>query len=391
MITASEAQQRSVWWRVALAGLLAIPLVVFIFWVWERLTVTPAIRFEGPAFQLLAGEGASTQFGLQITKVAADGRAVVGLPMGGRDASAFDSLSFEIRGLEGATGAGIYWTRTDQPGVGIPRPFSLEEVREGRVVLSGFPGWEGRLDSVGFIVQGPLQGEVLFRAINLQPDKSTLLAVASRLVRQWSVLGDWDGGSVNFYVGAERTERRLTPALAATLWLFVVVLLWRIAILNRIGMPPLPAVLVAGFLVAWAALDLRWQTDLIHRHFTPSTDPLVATDRERARFWAENKAKIFSAEQRVFLVSNDPTSYVAYRTRYHLGAVRTSFASTGLPAEGQRRVGDYILILGSREPVRFDEASQRLSIGETTVAAKLIFNVPEAGALLQIRATGEAG
>lgn len=390
MITALNAPQRGPWFRLGLLGLLAIPLVVLVFWLWERLTETPPVRFEGPAFQLLAGEGAATQFGLQITKLAADGRAMVGLPMAGRDAENFDSLSFDIRGLEGATGAGLYWTRSDQPGVGIPRPFSLDEVREGRVVLSGSPGWGGQLDSLGFIVQGPLQGEVLFRAINLQPQRASLPEVARRLAKQWGAVGDWDGGSVNFYIGAERTERRLTPALAAMVWIFALLLLWRVAVMNRIGMPPLAAVTIAGFLVAWAALDLRWQIDLVQRHFSPSTDSLVATDMARAKFWAENKKKLFRDGQQIFLVSNDPAGYVANRTRYHLGATRTSFALSSLPPESARKAGDYVLILGSRERVSFDQVRQRLSIGGTEISAKLIFNVPEAGALLQISATGDA-
>lgn len=385
MITILTILRRRAWLHAAFAALLAVPAVVLVFWFWERLTVTPAVRFEGPSFQLLAGQGASTQFGLQIPRMASEGRIIVGLPMGARDAADFDSLSFDIRGLENAAGAGLYWTRADNPAVGIPRPLSLDEVRQGRVALTGYPGWEGGLESVGFVVQGPLRGEVLFRFVNLQPAKSTVWDVAKRLAVNWMALGDWDGGSVNFHIGAERTERRLTPVLSVILWVMAWLLICRVAQINQVDLPRLAAVLLAGLLLGWAALDLRWQMTLLHRHLAPPADPLVALDERRAIFWAENKPKLFSdPTRRVFVVTDDPSGYVAHRTRYHLGSVRSSFGMLRLPSEAERRVGDYVLILGSREPVRFDPLVQQLVVGTMSIPAKLIFNVPEAGALVEI-------
>ncbi len=379
---------RRAWIGALVLGLLAIPSTVVLLWIWVRLGSVAPLRFEGPSLMVLEGDAVASQGGLQVRGTSPQGRVIVGVGLAGIDASRLGAVVFDAPGLQTATGAGLYWTARSNPSLGIPRELSLAEVVRGRADLSTDPRWTGNLESLGLIINGPLKGEITIRYLGLVPQRPGLTDVAAQLARNWVSPADWDGGAVNFYIGADRTERRYTRALSVLLWILSFAVLCRLAERLRVAQPPIEKTLLVALLVGWALLDLRWQTDLVHRYLAPSNDQLVEVDRRRAALWAQARKPLEREGTRVFLVSDDPSSFLTHRTRYHLGSVRTSMGMTRLPQRSERRAGDYLLVLGSREPLSYDAARGVLSGGGEAVPARLLFNSPVIGALFEVTGSG---
>lgn len=378
-------------WSIAISALLALPLVVFAFWIWERMGAAPTVKLEGYNFQILTGEGVPAEGGVAIRRVGADGRALVALSVPDLSAENYAEVVFDVSGLESAAGGGVYWTNNNKPEVGHPRPLSIEDVQRGRLQLSGDPRWRGTIGSFGFIVQGPVSRDIVFRSIGFSAGSQSLADVARRLGSNWASLAEWDGGGVNFHIGASRTERLMTPALSVLLWAILTAALHGLFVLtgfvNKKSGSSV-SLFVALILAGWAALDLRWQAELSRRHVTQAADAMLTADARRARALAEVKARFFDNDHRVFIVSDDPSGYVAYRTRYHLGATRSSFGMDRLPTESERRPGDYILVLGSRRPLTIDRRAEFIASDSETIPATLIVNSPDVGALLRIERGG---
>jgi hypothetical protein len=57
---------------------------------------------------------------------------------------------------------------------------------------------------------------------------------------------------------------------------------------------------------------------------------------------------------------------------------------TRLPSASERRPGDLILVLGSREPLTVDTASKRLVSPTDSVPVTMLLNSPVAGTLFKI-------
>lgn len=393
MISLLPADRRSRFGLV-LAAVLAVPLVVVVFWVWESYRASPTLQFEGFKFQVLEGQGRPAQGGVSITAVGPQGRAIVAVPMGIADARRYPRVSFVVSGLDRASGAGVYWTNTGTPEVGHPRGLSLDEVRSGEITLSSDPRWSGSIESLGFIIQGPLNEEVIFRSVGVLSDSTSFLDVAGRLKSNWLALADWDGGSVNFHIGASRTERLMTPAMSVLLWVFLTFGLFEL--FKRFGFVTprngtAVTLLGALFLFAWASLDMRWQAELFSRNLTDTEDPMLVADARRGEALAQVRDALAlgqSESARVFVVSHDPTGFVAYRTRYHLGATRTSFAMDRLPTDAERRPGDYLLLLSSTEPLTVDKRSGFVASRTESVPADFMTNSSEFGVLLRVRSGG---
>jgi hypothetical protein len=157
-------------WRIAFVALiLTIPSVVGSVWVWNQVRAVPAGYRDGGSFQMIAGKGAPISGALQVTEVGPDGRAIVATELPGVVAKRYASVRFDVEGLDSAAGAGIYFTVSTQPTVGHPRALTLQMARQGLVPISEDPRWDGEVQTLGFIIQGPLQRPILIRGITLVP------------------------------------------------------------------------------------------------------------------------------------------------------------------------------------------------------------------------------
>ena len=157
------------WRLMVVAVIAAVPLVISTLWVWQQLTAVPVGYREGSAFQLVEGEGTKVPAGLQVNGVGAQGRAIVTTELPDLVAEQYESVRFDIEGLDSAEGAGIYFTVKSQPTVGHPRALTLQMARQGIVRISEDPRWAGQVQTIGFIIQGPLKRPIVIRGLTLVP------------------------------------------------------------------------------------------------------------------------------------------------------------------------------------------------------------------------------
>ena len=343
----------------------------------------PSARYDSTAFKIVTGQGLLTQSGFEVTAPAESGQAmvVVELPKP-LEAAQIPQLTFKAPGIERAAGAGMFWVTAADPTRGTPMPLTLEQVKTGEVNLEGNPNWRGEILRVGFIVQGPLGAPVVFRELGLVGIDQSLGNLVTRVARQWTHFSGWDGGAVNFYLGAERSERRLTPLVFTTLWVLFTALVyfaWR----GERRRWVIAAVVLGG----WLLLDLRWQLDLLQRHGQDEPDPALMADQRRQTLLSELKERQFDQrpDSRVFIISADTTSYAVYRTRYHLGATNTSFGLDRLPSAAERRAGDYLIVFGLRDRLEFSRSRGVLESSTESIPVDLITNSPETGGIFRIR------
>lgn len=340
-------------------------------------------RVGAEQFQLGSGTGGPSATGFVVTGVGSNEQAMVFVSLQPSiEAEEYPIVRLNATGLDKAQGAGVFWVNSDEPTRGHPRPLTLAEVRGGQIDLAGSPAWRSQIIRVGFIVQGPLSAPVMFDSVTIEGRPVSLANFVSRVGRNWVSLSDWDGGSINFYVGAEKTERVLTPTLMIGLFaLFagVIYLLLR---------GPSPLVVVASLVVlGWGLLDLRWQADLWHRHATSMTDPSLEKDRLRAGQLEQLRVQLPEVPEgrRIFIVTSEPSGFDAYRTRYHLGALPTSFGLARLPTAAERRAGDVLIVLGLKERLEYSVPRQRLETDQESISATLIGNSPQTGGIFQIQ------
>lgn len=160
-------------WRFAVvAVILAVPMGVSSMWIWNEIRAVPAGYRDGASFQVIEGLGSPVAGALQVTDVGSDGRAIVATELPDLIAKQYESVRFDAEGLDSAAGAGIYFTLRSQPTVGHPRALTLQMARQGIVRISEDPRWDGKVQTLGFIIQGPLQRPIVIRGITLVPAAS---------------------------------------------------------------------------------------------------------------------------------------------------------------------------------------------------------------------------
>jgi hypothetical protein len=157
-------------WRLAaIAALVSVLAVATSLSIWQRLSTVPPGSRDGSTFELIEGVGLATPAGFEITEVGKEGRAIVATELPNVRANHFERVGFDIEGLDSAGGAGIYFTVSSQPTVGHPRALTLRMAREGSVSIAEDPRWTGEVQTLGFIIQGPLKRPVLIKNVTLFP------------------------------------------------------------------------------------------------------------------------------------------------------------------------------------------------------------------------------
>ena len=389
MISAADIFRGHSWRLGLVAGLIALPISLGLFWVWESFSSPPPGRRDGATFQVVEGRGEIINAGLRIPAGGDANRVIVAtaLPTAAR-AGAYASMSFDIEGLDAAQGAGVYFTRRQDPTVGHPRALSLAAVRQGRLEMAEDPRWVGEIEVIGFIMQGPIRRDITVRSITLLPRAVGFWDVVARLGRSWMALADWDAGSANFYIGASINERLLTPTAFVGLWVMCTWLLYLLfcryapAVGLRVNGSTALSVLLVLLVAGWSALDLRWQIDLFSR--LRSVDSSSQMERDASRRWEEVRKRVFQQDVRVFIVSTERDSFEVLRTRYNLAGINSSVGLYRLPNANERRAGDFVLLLGDRQAARFDIASGELRFGAGTVKVQVVFDDPLLGMLVRV-------
>jgi hypothetical protein len=126
----------------------------------------------------------------------------------------------------------------------------------------------------------------------------------------------------------------------------------------------------ALLLIGWLALDLRWQAQLwerladSHQRYAGLTQPqrrLAAPDAELTERVNRLLAHLPDVPARVLILSDDPSGFIAGRTRYLLSPHRAYAGLSRLPTASQLAAGDYLFVIGSLRSVHFDRGGGLLT------------------------------
>jgi hypothetical protein len=371
---------------VAASALLGLALALLLL----GLAPTPSTQLTGAQFQVREGAGKVVGDALEVSGLAPNGQIVLVAALPDIPAYRYASVAFRASGLEGTQSAAVFWISRAAPKDAHPRALTPDAIRAGRVVLAGDERWRGDMITLGFVAQGPMRGPIRLEAVELQPGSIGWDEAMGVVLRNWSHLEGWGGGSVNFHVGALRSERRLTPVVLVALWVACALVVFAGAaklFLPAPARPSWPLALLVALLAGVAVLDLRWQFELMHRAGQTLKADGRPPDSDAQRALGELRSHITDPKARVIVVSDDPVGYDTHRARYHLLPVRTSFGMDRLPTAAQARPGDYLLLLSYRGEIRYDAAAGVLATPQTTLGVELIARSPVAGALFRIRST----
>ena len=127
--------------------------------------VAPTRRIDGSAFQVLLGEGTTAAAGAELRKVAINGQGVVAALADELAADTYRAIRFATPGIESATGSAIYWHRKTDPAVSHYKALTLDQVRNGEIILTAADQWSGQIQTFGFVVQGPLKQPVTIKFV----------------------------------------------------------------------------------------------------------------------------------------------------------------------------------------------------------------------------------
>ncbi|MEN9417843.1 MAG: hypothetical protein RI988_1463 [Pseudomonadota bacterium] len=349
---------------------------------------TPSVRLEGSQFQLREGSGKTVGAALEVAAASANGQvvAVSGVPE--LPAYRYRSVRFRATGLESSIQPAVFWIAGSAPRDAHARPLSAAEIQAGEAVLSSDDRWRGDIISFGVVTQGRLASPLRLEMVELLPAPLAWDETLALLVRNWTHLDSWSGGSVNFYVGALRSERRLTPVVMMAAWASLTLVVFALGqavsrgrLTTRDWAPAAAATLLAGMFL----LDLRWQADAAFRATRTLGSAEDVPDSSARRALEGFRALITEPRARVLVVTDDAGSYATQRARYHILPLRASYGMTRLPMPTESQPGDYLLLLSYKGPIRFDAANGLLITPERSLPVDLLARSPDAGALFRIR------
>lgn len=217
------------------------------------------------------------------------------------------------------------------------------------VATTDLDGWEGRLDSLLFVVRGEPGAGLWLQRVALAPPAPGFLAFQTRLFTGWVSWEPWTQGSINF-TSVAGGRAMVSPVVAVATWIAVSALLflaWR----RSARAAALPVALM--FALGWVVLDLRWQTELgyrladTHQRFAglDSAGKRAAdVDGDVFRFMEKLKTRMPGPETRVIVIST--IEFYRLRARYHvLPNPALALPRVGRSVARWLRAGDHVVLL----------------------------------------------
>jgi len=342
--------------------------------------------------QLVGGQGERTPDGLLVRRSAVRQPAVVLAPLPALPAERYKAVHWRIEGLQPSQRPVLIWsTRGDGTGKIERQLLPASRSARGRVDVSEHRGWRNRLDALGLVFPSGAGPTLIIEQLALVRGHGFFAEMTASL-RAWLEPGSWDQRSINFR-RVERQSRLLTPVTATAFWLGCSLLVFAVLSLRA-----RPAHWVGGMatliLIAWLTLDVLWQWHLFGR--LRETQALSAGLSLDARLRAAPDAALVPALDRLrerlpdtparaVVLSDDPNGYLAGRVRYRLMPHNVLLRGTKLPSRTQMRAGDYLLLLGSPNDIRYDPKDGMLRQGRRRLAVALELEIPRLATLYQVK------
>lgn len=216
------------------------------------------------------------------------------------------------------------------------------------------------------------------------------------LAQAWRYQEPWSQRSINFSLSGEPKVLGLSPVSLSALWAALAAAgYW--ALCWRAGVPARWSAVAGLVLLAWLALDLRWQGQLWARladsqaryaHLSQPERPEGAPDGDLYAAVSGLRAHLPQTPARILLFTATPGGYLSARTRYHLLPHRVYVGPPRPLTPDQVAPGDYLFIMVSVRSASYDAARQRLTLEGAPLPATPIHSIPKLGTLFQVRETG---
>ena len=345
------------------------------------------LRWTARDFTVARGAGEVRPDGLSLKSNDASSAVLVSLNTSLRS-SDYPVIAWKTSGIPDAAEAGLLWRNDYEPGRVFNRRLDVEAGRVQPFSLQHDPNWVGLISGLALAVKG-VSGE----AILLQGATARTMGPREILgdrIGEWFTFEPWNGSSINTLIGGADTQD-LPMAFALAVIVGLATLLYRALARWRPhwvgGFRPLIVGVI--FLIAWIALDVRWQWNLA-RQVMVTADlyggkswrdrHLVADDRMVFAFIEKVRANLPPPPVRVFMVADE--HYYRDRGAYHLYPYNVYFSpwENAMPPPSAVHGGDYFVVY-QRRGVQYDAANRRLRWGDNPpVPAELVFS--EAGSAM---------
>ena len=346
--------------RISLAMLVAALLLWggFTTWVltadnYQRIYPDVLLTPNPIDWRMIEGEGGLIDDHFVIDKPGQRARFLLAVSLyDPLDAQNYAHLEVKTSETRGYLPLSLAWSRArnfmSMPGV------PMEPAGDGwfHMPLTHLPGWQDQIHFLAIEHFGALNEPLLIESIRLREHRPDFISLQTRLLKDWLSAQPWYQRSANNTLSSIYPVL-VSPLIAAVCWIILsgllfVLMSWRQA---RRNLPWL----ALPILIAWLALDLRWQMDLLLKASTAwrelgslSIDQkrLSGPDHDLMEFLNRLDLDDSNITGRVFVFARN--DYWRTRARYHLLplSVRTrSDEFWNRPFANALEPGDLIILL----------------------------------------------
>jgi hypothetical protein len=368
-------------------GLIAcVPLLYMQF---QATTPDPGVASAGPLvigsdkMRMIAYKPYASGFGKLRTDIKIFSTRKISL-----DSTRYPYVTIQTEGDGASITSHFFWRNASAPR--ITHRVKLPWLQGAPITqpLLQHPGWQGEIVEAGLIIAGKLE-RVMFRPESLTFAPPSFANHLSTIVTEWLMYEGWSQRSINFRTEG-KSKKILSINLAVGTWLGVSLLIFSILLFaqhrlqgptppNKTNLAPALLVLIA---LPWLALDLLWQTELLHRvqqtyhlFYGKSVQQrrLAMKDEYLYDYAQYIKGQIFQRKgERAFIFSGDTVNYESLKLRYYLSPIQTVIYP-GLPQLTHVRNGDLLIFLAGFEKLAIDRSTRQLTFPNgSTVTASLI-------------------
>jgi len=282
--------------------------------------------------------------------------------------------------------AALIWVRRDEPGRPHEQRLAQDGARIVATVLDGNPDWRDDIAFVAIGIKGPMKQPWSLRSFRLEP--LGVRGIGADIVQGWTTFETWDGRSINVLFGGREEQRAWLPPLAfAAAVIAALAVAW---VGRRRGRAAGSALLALPFLIAWLALDVRWQANLVEQARLTWSEfggrsfeerHLAMEDGELFRFAQAAIAKLPESPVRIYATSD--FEYFRRRAGYHLYPHNVLAYNWADPSVMQP--GDYVFLY-QKADVGYDTGRRLLlwKSGPTLAVTPLL--AQRGAGLFQVRA-----
>ena len=325
------------------------------------------IDFLPDKIELIQGQGSEQTDSLVINALTEDGIALLSSPRGLTfQTHQLDRFHWCLSDSQPSLTLRLLWTVSGVPG----QVYSVDLMAKNgchSINLRPFENWHGVADGVGLQLEGQLPKPVVLSEISLRPSPpDNALDLFNELRRDWTQHHRWQTSEVHFVrLGSLKP---LVP-LSLVLFLWVVVSSIFAGLIGsflaargqRARFNPLGTALLGFAITAWFLIDGFWQWELARRLQESHQQLADKSVGERFRYYDGDtfalveavRAALPPSPQRLFILSSARQRLPKLRAHYHLLPHNVNSQAHLPPTPKQARPGDYILILGRIEELRY--------------------------------------